>query len=435
MNTSSFQTARFGLDTVEIGRMEKLVCESTPDGLGRLFTERELEDAGSGPGRVSSLAARFAAKEACCKLFPRETALGVIQPSDFGIRRDAYGAPGVDPNPGAQAVLDRYRIAGIRVSITHTDASASAVAWTEPKSTEVPWFGKVFYHLFLFRRGVVRDNLRRVFGDVLPESELRRLAQAYCAHFVRFLLEFLRLPWVSAKKRNAWTRVENIESPNRAHRQGKGLLLLTGHFGNWEVATVAGISQFPQYRGLFHFVRRPLKPAWFNEFVTRRFQRSGFGTLSKRGSLDAIIDLLATGAIVVFVFDQHAGQGDGIPVDFLGHPASTFKSLAILALSTGAAVVPAYSWREPDGGHVLRFEEPLPLLKCEDAGEAIRQNTRAYNIALGRMLLRHPEQWIWMHRRWKLIERKKSLPERDSDAAKTSVLASGFHGVQTGCQE
>jgi KDO2-lipid IV(A) lauroyltransferase len=208
---------------------------------------------------------------------------------------------------------------------------------------------------------------------------------------------------MSAKKRTDWIRVENMESPIRAHQRGKGLLFLTGHFGNWEVATVAGINQFTQYRGLFHFVRRPLKPRWFNDFVTRRFQRAGFGSLDKRGSLDRILDLLASGAIIVYVFDQHAGKRDGIPVDFFGQPANTFKSLAILALSTGAPVIPASSWREPDGNHVLRFEDPLPLIECEDVGEAIRRNTRAYNAALERMLLRHPEQWIWMHRRWKAM--------------------------------
>ena len=150
-------------------------------------------------------------------------------------------------------------------------------------------------------------------------------------------------------------------------------------------------------------MRRALKPKLLNDFVTRRFRRAGFGTLPKRGSLDTILDLLAGGAIIVYVFDQHAGKGDGVTVDFFGHPAGTFKSLALLALTTGAPVVPVSSWREPDGTHVLRFEDPLPLIECDDAGEAIRRNTRAYNAALERMLLRHPEQWIWMHRRWKEI--------------------------------
>ena len=85
-----------GLDTVEIARVERLLRERTPEELRRLFTEVELQDAGEGPQRAARLAARFAAKEACCKLFPRETALGVIGPADFSIRRDAYGAPCVE---------------------------------------------------------------------------------------------------------------------------------------------------------------------------------------------------------------------------------------------------------------------------------------------------------------------------------------------------
>lgn len=404
--TNVLSSSRCGLDTVEISRVEKLLRDKTPEDLRQFFTEHELRDSTEGPNRLASLAARLAAKEACCKLFPRETALGLIQPYDFGIRRDAYGAPCVEPSANAQSVLDRHRIERIRISLTHTDNSASAMSLADPKRTDVPWFGKALYHLFPFRRGIVLGNLRRVFGDA-SEDEIRRLAQAYYGHFIRFFFEFVRLPFMSAKKRTTWIRVENKESPLRAHERGKGLLFLTGHFGNWEVATVAGIGQFTEYRGLFHFVRRPLKPRWFNEFVTRRFQRAGFGSLDKRGSLDRILDLLASGAIIVYVFDQHAGKRDGILVDFFGHPANTFKSLAILALSTGAPVIPASSWREPDGNHVLRFEEPLPLIECEDIGEAIRLNTRAYNAALERMLLRHPEQWIWMHRRWKVLRPAK----------------------------
>lgn len=394
--------SRCGLDTVEIARVETLLRDRTPAELGDLFTAAEFQDAGAGAARAASLAARFAAKEACAKLFPRETALGVIHPADFSVQRDAYGEPRVHISPNGQAVLDRHRIASLRVSLTHTDSTASAIVWAEPRETLVPWFGKLLYHALPYRRAVVLGNLRCVFGDVLPESEIVRLAQACYAHYLRFLLEFVRQPFMSSQRREAWVKVENMEAPIRAHARGKGVFLLTGHYGNFEVATVAGLARFPQYRGLFYFIRRPLKPAWLNSLITWRFRRAGFGTLSKRGSLEAILDVLGRGGIVVYVFDQHAGAPDGIAVDFFGRPAGTFKSLALLALETGAPVVPASSWREPDGTHVIRFEEPLPLIECEDPGEAIRRNTRAYNAAIERMLLRHPEQWIWMHRRWKL---------------------------------
>lgn len=402
MKAESSQAARGGIDTVEITRVEKLLRDLKPEELQPLFSAQELQDAGEGAGRVASLAARFAAKEACGKLFPREIALGVIELADFSIRRDAYGAPVVEVSAHARAVLDRHRIAGIRVSLTHTETSASAIAWADPQTTAVPWFGKLLYYLLPYRRGVVLGNFRRVFGDYLPPPEILKLVQAYYAHYARFLLEFIRLPFMSAECRKSWIRLENTESPIRAHQQGKGILLLTGHFGNFEVASVVGLTQFPQYQGLLHFVRRPLKPKFLNDLVTRRFRRAGFGTLAKRGSLDAILNLLTGGAIIVYAFDQHAGKSDGITVDFFGHPAGTFKSVALLALTTGAPVIPVSSWREPDGSHVLRFEDPLPLIECPDAGEAIRRNTQAYNAVIERLLLRHPEQWIWMHRRWKV---------------------------------
>jgi len=198
-------------------------------------------------------------------------------------------------------------------------------------------------------------------------------------------------------------RVENAEAFVAARTQGKGVLLLTGHFGNWEVATVAGIGNFPEARGKFHFVRRPIKPRWLDALVNRRFAAAGFGVIGKRGSLATILDRLAEGDAIVFPFDQHANPPDGIEVDFFGHPAWTFKSLAIMALATGAPVVPAWSYRQADGTHVLRFETPLQVIEHDDTNEAIRRNTRAYNAELERLILRRPEQWYWVHRRWKTV--------------------------------
>jgi KDO2-lipid IV(A) lauroyltransferase len=395
---------RCGIDTVEIARIERLLHHTPVEQLGGLFAPEELRDAGEGPGRAASLAARVAAKEACLKLFPRETALGVLGPGDFTVVRDAYGAPQVVASARAQALLDRHRLRGIGLSLSHDRSSASAVAVAEPLGTEVPLVGKLFYHLLPIRRAVVLANLRRVFGDAVPEAEVRRIAQASYAHLARLALEFLVFPWLPRARRAARVRVENIEAALGVYEQGKGALILTGHFGNWEVATAAGIESFPQYRGRFHFLRRPLKPSWFDALVTRRFRRAGMGVLPKRGALDRILDLLAAGHAIVFVFDQHAGGSDAIAVEFFGRPAGTFKSLAILALATGAPVIPAASWREPDGRHVLRFEAPLRLIECEDTTEAIRRNTRAYNETLERLVLRHPEQYFWLHRRWKLPE-------------------------------
>ena len=399
--SASESAARCGIDAVEITRMEQLLAKTPHDDLLRIFSAEELADAGNGAARAAALAARFAAKEACLKLFPREAALGTLGLADFAVQRDGYGAPRIICGAAAQGLLDRYRLAHISLSLTHDRTSACAVAVSTPAETHVPFAGKLLYHLLPLRRRVVLDNLRRVFGGRISDAAVRELAQAFYGHCARMLVEFVTFPWLSAARRRALIRVENIEAIMRVYERGRGVLVLAGHFGNWEVATVAGIGNFPRYRGQFHILRRPLSPRWLDRLVTRRFRRAGLGVLPKKGTLDAIMERLAAADAVVFVLDQHAGGRDGVAVDFFDHPAWTFRSLALISLATGVPVVPVASWREPDGQHVLRFEEALPIVECADPDEAIRANTRAYNAALERLVLRHPEQWFWMHRRWK----------------------------------
>jgi phosphopantetheine--protein transferase-like protein len=406
--------ARCGIDSVPIARIERLLRETPADGMRRFFSAQELADAGDGPGQAESLAARFAAKEACAKLFPRETARGQVVPEDFSVVRNSYGAPQVVCTPSAAMTLGRHRIARIALSLTHDRERASAVALAEPAVVDVPLAGRILYHLFPVRRDVIVANLCRVYADTVGQQEIVRLAQAHYGHLWRLFGEFIKFRWLSSARKAALVRVENIDALVAALAQGKGALVLTGHFGNWEVATIAGIGNYPEVRGRFHFVRREIKPKWLDALVTRRFNRAGFGVLPKRGSLDAILETLGRGDMIVFPFDQHARPPDGIEVDFFDHPAWTFRSLAIIALSTGAPVVPATSWREPDGHHVLRFEPALAPVDCDDTKEAIHRNTRAYNETLERLILKRPEQWYWVHRRWKSVPGKGSAAKAPS---------------------
>jgi len=413
MSEASPPANRCGIDSVEVARIERLLRETPADGLSSFFTTQELADAGDGPGRAASLAARFAAKEACLKLFPREAALGQLEITDFSVARDAYGAPQLVCSAAAQYVLDLNRIAEVKLSLTHDRTSAAAIALAVPAQLRPSRAGRFIQRFLPLRGAVVMGNLQRVYGERVDGAEIARLAAAHYGHLWRLLGEFVRFRWLSPARKMALVRVEGIANFIAARDQGKGILILTGHFGNWEVSTTAGIALFPELRGRFHFVRRPIKPAWLDRLVTRRFEQAGFGVFSKRDSLDALLGCLARGDAVVLPFDQHAGPPDGIAVDFLGHPAWTFKSLAIIALSTGAPVLPASSWREADGRHVLRFEAPLSPIECENTSEAIRLNTRAYNQALERLVVRHPEQWYWVHRRWKHVEvRRRRKPAR-----------------------
>ena len=127
---------RCGIDSVELSRIKRFLNETPPADIARLFSAQELADAGDGPARIASLAARFAAKEACLKLFPAETARQKIVQSDFSVVRDVNGAPRVVLSRDAQDVAARHRIERIELSLTHDRSRASAVALAVPARTQ-----------------------------------------------------------------------------------------------------------------------------------------------------------------------------------------------------------------------------------------------------------------------------------------------------------
>ena len=358
------------VDTVDIVRIERLI-QALPGDLGKLFSTQELADAGDGPGRAASLAARFAAKEACLKLFPRETALNIITAMDFSVARDNYGAPQIVVTPAAEIVLGRHLVATINISLTHSATSASAVALRVAKVIQTTWGGRFVYRWLPYRKKVILENLNRVYGANVAQDQIVRLAQAHYGHLLSLFRELIAFRFLSEQRKMALVRVEGVPELTEAFVAGKGVLILTGHFGNFEVATVAGIEHFPQVKGRMHFLRRPIKPKWLSDMLTRRFNQAGFGVVGRRGSLEEIVATIEKGDAIVFPFDQFARRPEGIPVEFFGHAAGTFKSMAVIALATGAPVMPAASWREPDGSHVLKFWPALEPILDDDVGAEI----------------------------------------------------------------
>ncbi|MFM7011289.1 MAG: 4'-phosphopantetheinyl transferase superfamily protein [Betaproteobacteria bacterium] len=394
------------VDTVEIERIARLI-EAMPGELDKLFSATEIADAGDGPGRAASLAARFAAKEACLKLFSAETALNTITAMDFSVRRDEYGAPHIEVTPNAEIVLGRHLVSEIKISLTHSATTATAVALRVPKVIAPTWAGKFIYRWLPYRRRVILENLGRVYGGKVDPTQIELLAQAHYGHLWSLLTELVKFRFLTTEQKKNMVRVLGVPGMITAFEAGKGLLILTGHFGNFEVSTVAGIEHFPQVKGRIHFLRRPIKPRWLSDMLTRRFNEAGFGVVGRRGSLEEIVQTIEGGDAVVFPFDQYARRPEGIPVEFFDHVAGTYKSMAVIALATGAPVIPACSWRESDGTHVLEFLPALPPITDDDVGAEIQRNTRAYNQALELLIVRHPEQWWWVHRRWKTQVRRK----------------------------
>ncbi|MDP1602128.1 MAG: lysophospholipid acyltransferase family protein [Legionella sp.] len=274
------------------------------------------------------------------------------------------------------------------------------------KSLPVSFAGRFIYNILPYRRPIILDNIKQVFGNTLNDAQKKHLAKAFYSHLATSIKEALQLRFMSEKTLRARVEVRGHERMLDVVAQNKGVLVLTGHFGNWEFAPLGGVLNFKEFQGQFHFIRRTLGFKFIERILFSRYYRAGLNVIPKKNSLQQVCDALDQNHAVIFVLDQHASLAnrDGIAVEFFGKKAGTYRSLASFSRHTGVPVVPAAGYRLPDGRHVLEFHEPLVWEDFESTQESIYRNTLRYNQALERLILAHPEQWMWLHKRWKLKE-------------------------------
>nr|WP_276559068.1 lysophospholipid acyltransferase family protein [Fluoribacter dumoffii] len=265
-------------------------------------------------------------------------------------------------------------------------------------------FGRFVYKFLPYKRQVIMANIDRVFGDQLNGDQKKRLAISYYSHLLKSFKEAIQLRFMSEEDLSNLVEVRGHENMLAVVAQQKGVLVLTGHFGNWEVAPIGGVLNFKEFQGQFHFIRRTLSIKFIERSLFKQYYQVGLNVIPKKNSLDKVCAALEKNHAVIFVLDQHASlvNRDGIAVEFFGVKAGTYRSLATLSRYTGVPVIPAAGYRLPNGKHVLEFYEPIPWKDYDNAQDSLYYNTLAYNQALERIILAHPEQWNWMHKRWKL---------------------------------
>ena len=274
-------------------------------------------------------------------------------------------------------------------------------------SLPLSWGGRFLYRYLPYLRNVIMANIAKVFGDHLTIAQQTHLAKAFYSHLATSIKEAIQLRFMSEQTLSERVEVRGYERLLAIAAENKGVLVLTGHFGNWEFAPLGGILNFKQFQGQFHFIRRTLGNKTLERILFSRYYRAGLNVIPKKNSLQQVCDALDQNHAVVFVLDQHASivNRDGIAAEFFGKKAGTYRSLASFARHTGVPVVPAAGYRLPDGRHVLEFHEPIKWQDYGSTQESIYRNTLAYNQALERIILAHPEQWLWLHKRWKLKEK------------------------------
>jgi KDO2-lipid IV(A) lauroyltransferase len=285
---------------------------------------------------------------------------------------------------------------------------------------------RVEYGLYLFLKGLLRAlphpaarSLGRRIGDLahfadrrhrevawrnlalalpeLPEAERRRLVRSCFRHFGAALCDAVsatRFDAVGLCHRLTLAGWDNVDA---AERRGKGVFILSAHLGYWEqVPVVIGL-----YRGPMHIVVRPADNPYLDREIAALRQRFGHELIPKRGAARRMIEVLRGAGRVGILIDQRVQRKEGIEVPFFGRPALTSPVLAKLSLRTGAAVVPVSLYPGPRG--TWRFVARPAILPPEgsaDTDEAVAALTRRYLEDAEQDIRAHPDQWLWMHRRW-----------------------------------
>jgi len=188
--------------------------------------------------------------------------------------------------------------------------------------------------------------------------------------------------------------IENLEAVMRAHRRA---LVLTAHLGNWELLSVAHrLARYP-----LTIVTRPLDSRGLNALAARLRERAGVEMVDKRDAVRPVLRALAAGRLVGILLDQNTARHEGVFVPFFGHLASTSKSVAVLALRTGTPVLPIFTLREEGGCHRVIVGNVVPTPSGLASAEGIVEMTRRCTLVIEEAVRMRPDQWLWMHARWR----------------------------------
>jgi KDO2-lipid IV(A) lauroyltransferase len=258
------------------------------------------------------------------------------------------------------------------------------------------WLGALGYWPFGVRRAVVERQVRAAFPE-FGEDEVRRVAKASYESLGRTAIETALLPARSREQVIAmFSRVEGWDIVERAMAKGKGILFVTGHLGNWELA-----GSFVAARGIpLEAVARRMQNPLFDRYLTETRSRIGMSVIHDADAVRRVPRAMREEHAVAFLVDQGAVGLASTWVPFFGRLAKTPRGPAVFALRLGAPVVFGAALRQPDGRYMIGFEE----VRTEPTGDReadVDRIVAAYTATLERWVRRAPEQYFWHHRRWK----------------------------------
>jgi KDO2-lipid IV(A) lauroyltransferase len=266
--------------------------------------------------------------------------------------------------------------------------------------------GDVMYYLDLEHRKLALQNLFIAFGREKSEREIRSIAKRNFQNLGMMTIEFFRLPKMNVEAFQRKVNIEGLEICKKALNNKKGLLLLLSHFGNWELMGL--MSKF--LGSSIAVIARPIKKnKWVDRLVREIRSGTGLEVISTEKASRKVMRVLSQNRMVGILIDQRAKRSEGVWVDFFGKKAPSTPALAVLAMRTGAPVVPVFMIRSGYRKHRLVIKKPLQLVDTGNIKKDVETNTQLMNQTLELMIRQYPDQWFWVHRRW---ERKKKVYHR-----------------------
>ena len=276
------------------------------------------------------------------------------------------------------------------------------------------WFGRglgrLGFYLDKKHREIVLNNLKTVFGQEKSPNEIHLIAKKVFENLGMNLMEFFRLPWLKIEDLEGYVEPEGFENLRKAYEKGKGVIILTGHFGNWEMVGVFyALMGYP-----FDVVVRDLDNPVMDAFVRWVRARSGNRIISKNRSMRGLIRTLSKGGMAAILLDQNVTWSEGMFVYFFDRLACTNKGTALLAMASGAVVIPTFIVRDGRKHRVIIGEE-IAIKNTGNRAADQLANTALFTKIIEEFVRKYPEQWFWLHQRWK--SRPENDPNKDTEKA------------------
>ncbi len=275
-------------------------------------------------------------------------------------------------------------------------AGGKEAAGREKETLSLRILGAAWHALDLEHRRTAEANIRLALG--MNEAEARRLALENFRHLARVFAEFPLMGRMTRENHRRFVEPSGEEHLLKSLERGRGVLILTGHFGNWEWMAYSAPFFLP---ARLNIVARPVRPEALNRWVTRLRERSGNRVIAKEYALLHTLKALKRNEMVGFLLDQNAGKKTGVWAPFFGGCVLTHKTLAHIALRTGAPVHPVFNHRLPDGRYQIEMGREIPAPSHGTLEEKTAAMTAAFNRIIEEQIRRFPDQWYWVHRRFR----------------------------------